>query len=48
VAAAARLPLFRHFPARLLAEVIPQQDQAEASPVALRVTALAREIFRRA
>jgi hypothetical protein len=47
-AAATRLPLFRHFPARLLAEVLPRQDQAETSPVALRVLALVREISRRA
>jgi hypothetical protein len=45
--AAARLPLFRRFPARLLAEILPPQDQSEASPVALRIAALAREIHPR-
>jgi hypothetical protein len=46
-AAAARLPLFHHFPARLVAEVLPAQDQSEPRPVALRIGALAREIVRR-
>jgi hypothetical protein len=46
-AAAARVPLFRHFPARILAEVHPQQDQSERSPVALGIAAVAREVSRR-
>ncbi len=46
-AASSRLPIMRRFPVRLLAEVVPQQDQLEASPVALRVAAVAREIVRR-
>ncbi|MRG94934.1 DUF2169 family type VI secretion system accessory protein [Polyangium spumosum] len=37
-----RLPLFRHFSARLLVEVLPQQDMYETHPVALRVAAVAR------
>ncbi|MEP7125203.1 MAG: DUF2169 domain-containing protein [Byssovorax sp.] len=36
------LPLFARFTARLIVEAIPQQDQHESSPVALRVLALAR------
>jgi hypothetical protein len=36
------LPLFARFPARILAEAVPQQDQFEAAPVALRAVALAR------
>ncbi len=47
IAAAGRLPIFRRFPARLLAEVVPQQDQQEQSAVALRVSAVAREIVSR-
>ena len=39
---ARRLPLFSRFPARLVAEVVPQQDQYETHPLALRVLALAR------
>lgn len=39
---ARRLPLFRRFTARLLAEVIWQQDQYETHPLALRVLALGR------
>ncbi len=38
------LPLFTRFSARLIAEAIPQQDQHESSPVALRVRALARVV----
>ena len=38
------LPLFARFAARLIAEAIPQQDQHETSPVALRVCALARVV----
>jgi hypothetical protein len=38
------LPLFARFAARLIAEAIPQQDQHESSPVALRVCALARVV----
>ena len=45
--AASRLPIFRRFPVRLLAEVVPQQDQQETSAVALRVGAVAREVVRR-
>jgi hypothetical protein len=41
-----RLPLFHRFPARVLAEPIPRQEEADASPVALRIAALAREIVR--
>jgi hypothetical protein len=41
-----RLPIFHRFPARLLAEVVPQQDQYETQPVALRVAALARVVVR--
>lgn len=37
-----RLPLFRQFPARIIVEVLPQQDMYESSPIALRVVALAR------
>ncbi len=36
------LPLFEAFPARLLAEPVPQADQHETSSVALRVSALGR------
>ena len=39
---AKRLPLFRRFPARLLGDVIWQQDQFEAHPFALRPFALGR------
>ncbi|MFO0586244.1 MAG: DUF2169 domain-containing protein [Polyangiaceae bacterium] len=39
-----RLPLFVKFPARLLVEVLPAQDQSETHPVALRALALARVI----
>lgn len=38
------LPLFARFAARLIAEAIPQQDQHESSPVALRVCALSRVV----
>ncbi len=41
-ALARRLPLFARFPARVLAEAVPQQDQHETHPVALRALALAR------
>lgn len=37
-----RLPLFKRFPARVIAEVVWQQDQYEACPVALRALALGR------
>jgi hypothetical protein len=40
--AAGKLPLFSRFPARVLAEGHPQQDQYEAHPVALRAIALGR------
>ncbi len=36
------LPLFARFPARVIAEAVPQQDHAESAPVALRAVALAR------
>ena len=36
------LPLFSRFPARILAEAVPQQDEAEAAPCALRAVAVAR------
>jgi hypothetical protein len=39
---AKRLPLFRQFPARIVVEALPQQDQYEMHPIALRVAALAR------
>jgi hypothetical protein len=45
-AVASRLPLFLRFPARLVAEVLPRQEQCEASPVCLRVVALGRELTR--
>lgn len=41
---AKKLPLFIKFSARLIVEVLPQQDQNEAHPIALRVYALARTI----
>jgi hypothetical protein len=41
-AAASHLPLFLRFPARIIAEVFPQQDHLEVSNVALRVVALGR------
>jgi hypothetical protein len=39
---AKRLPLYRRFPARVLGEVVWQQDQYETCPVAIRVLALGR------
>jgi hypothetical protein len=39
-------PLFDRFSARLIAEVVPQQDAYEESPVALRVSAVARVLRR--
>lgn len=39
-----QLPLFTKFPVRLIVEVLPQQDQNESHPIALRVHALARSI----
>ncbi|MBK9262712.1 MAG: DUF2169 domain-containing protein [Polyangiaceae bacterium] len=39
-----KLPLFIKFSVRLIAEVLPQQDQNEAHAIALRVYALARTI----
>jgi len=39
-----RLPLYRHFGARAIVEALPQQDQYESSPLALRVIALARSL----
>jgi len=39
---ARRIPLFKRFSARLLVEVLPQQDQYEVHPIALRAAALAR------
>ncbi len=44
---AKRLPLFKRFPARLAVEVLPQQDQAEAHPLALRALAIGRVRARR-
>jgi hypothetical protein len=44
---AKQLPLFARFPARLVAEAFPQQDQAESCPVALRVVALGRVVTAR-
>ncbi len=37
-----RLPLFKRFPARLLGETLPQQDQYETCPMAVRAVALSR------
>jgi hypothetical protein len=45
---AKRLPLFKRFSARLIAEVLPQQDQYETSSIALRSVALARVVPARA
>ncbi|MEO5726377.1 MAG: hypothetical protein ABI134_22070, partial [Byssovorax sp.] len=39
-----RLPLYRRFGARAIVEALPQQDQYETSPLALRVVALARTL----
>jgi hypothetical protein len=39
---AKRLPLFRRFPARVIGEVVWQQDQYEAQPLALRALSLGR------
>ena len=44
--AARRLPLFTRLSVRMLAEVVPQQDQTEESAVALRVAALGRMVSR--
>jgi hypothetical protein len=38
------LPLFARFPARIIAEAVPQQDQFETAPFALRAVAVARVI----
>ncbi len=45
-AVGSRLPLFRSFPARIVAELRPQQEPYAASPVMLAVVALGREITR--
>jgi hypothetical protein len=45
---AKQLPLFARFPARVLAEAFPQQDQLETCPVALRAIALGRVVDGRA
>ena len=37
-----KLPLFKRFPARIIVEALPQQDQYESHPVAHRALALAR------
>ncbi len=37
-----RLPLYRRFRVRVVAEVLPQEDDSEAAPLALRALALAR------
>ncbi len=37
-----KVPIYRRFPARLIADIHPQQDQYETRPLALRVIALAR------
>ena len=42
-----RLPLYRRFGARAIVEALPQQDQYETSPLALRVIALARTLSNR-
>ncbi|HZF48971.1 MAG TPA: DUF2169 domain-containing protein [Polyangiaceae bacterium] len=41
---AKRLPLFKRFSARLIVEVLPQQDQYETNSIALRSLALARVV----
>ncbi len=43
-AAGSWLPLFGHFGARVIAEAVPQQDQHETHPAALRALALARVV----
>jgi hypothetical protein len=43
-AAARRLPLFARLPARVLADVVAQQDQYEESAVALKLAAVARVV----
>jgi len=45
-AVGSRLPLFRSFPARIVAELRPRQEPYAASPVMLAVVALGREITR--
>jgi hypothetical protein len=45
---AKKLPLFPVMSVRMLAELVPQQDAAEASPVAAKVLALARVVTRAA
>jgi hypothetical protein len=47
-ALARKLPLLSRFPARILAEAVPQQDQYESHPAALEVIALARVLPARA
>jgi hypothetical protein len=42
VALAQRLPLMASFSARVVAEVVPQQDEVESAPIALRVLAIGR------
>jgi|GEM_PF-1079563 len=42
-----KLPLFMKFSVRLIVEVLPQQDQNETYPIALRVYALARTMWAR-
>jgi len=39
-----RLPLFTRFSARVLGELVPQQDETEAAGVAIRASALARAV----
>jgi hypothetical protein len=46
-AVAGRLPLYKHFKARAIAEALPRQDASESHPAALRVEALARVIAAR-
>ena len=46
VSAARALPLFTRFDGRILGEIVPQQDEAEKSHVAVRVSALGRVIGR--
>jgi hypothetical protein len=41
-----RLPLFRRFSARVIAELVPRQEEADEGAVALKVAALARAVVR--
>src|SRR6185369_17233615 len=43
-ALAPKLPIYQRFKSRVLAEIVPQEDQYESSPCALRAVGLARVI----